>query len=608
MDSSTQRGQVLDLAGVLAREGNVDEVLAAALPLLLDISGAAAVLVFSRTAAGLQLTTRAGLELAAEAAQDGWLDSAPQTPQLDDVTVPASWETRGIARVASHALPGERDVLTVAWTGPVDEPAELALAISALDARVARARTEESLADLASRVDSAQQLAEMGDYDWHIPSDTSTWSDQLFRIYGYEPGSFHPSYEKFLSLIHPEDRDRISAVHQEAYATGEPYRMIERIVRPDGEVRYLSSNGEVILDAENTPVRMRGTCVDITERVLGDRERERIAARFQGLVESAPDAILVLGDDLRVMEANQRAHELLGGEPRGHRIHEILPGWPDNGTSAVRASGLRGNDLELDVTTVVVKPTNDAGPASNSDSNTVVALFLRDASVRLEREAMAARLAEAQLRRRQALEINDSVVQGLVAALYSLDQGSTSGSAAYLEHTLASARAMMDDLLVPLDGHGLRPGDLVRTAPAAIGDQAGVPSAREETLEERAHRVLVVDDAEDIRMLLRLRVEARDGLTVVGEAADGVAAVELASELQPDLVLLDLAMPRMDGLEALPLIRAAVPDVRVVVLSGFNQGTLANKALEAGADHYVVKGGSMRELLDLAESLFVPAS
>jgi PAS domain S-box-containing protein len=611
MDASTQRGQVLDLAGVLAREGNADEVLAAALPLLLDISGAAAVLVFSRSAAGLQLTTRAGLELSVEAAQDGWLDRAPETPHLSDAAVPASWETQGIARVASHVLSGKSELLTFAWTRSVDEPAELALAVSALDARLARARTEESLADLASRVDSAQQLAEMGDYDWHIPSDTNTWSDQLFRIYGYEPGSFHPSYEKFLSLIHPEDRDRISALHQNAYATGEPYQMIERIVRPDGEVRYLSSNGEVIFE-ENTPVRMRGTCVDITERVLGDRERERIAARFQGLVDSAPDAILVLGEDLRVMEANQRAHELLGGEPRGHRIHEILPGWPDNGASAVRASGLRGNDLELDVTTVVVKPTNDAGPASrstgSSDSNTVVALFLRDARARLEREAMAARLAEAQLRRRQALEINDSVVQGLVAALYSLDQGSTSGSAAYLEHTLASARAMMDDLLVPLDGHGLRPGDLVRTAPVAIGEKPGVASPRGETLEERAHRVLVVDDAEDIRMLLRLRVEARNGLTVVGEAADGVAAVELASELQPDLVLLDLAMPRMDGLEALPLIRAAVPDVRVVVLSGFNQGSLANKALEAGADHYVVKGGSMRELLDLAESLLAPAS
>ena len=126
--------------------------------------------------------------------------------------------------------------------------------------------------------------------------------------------------------------------------------------------------------------------------------------------------------------------------------------------------------------------------------------------------------------------------------------------------------------------------------------------------EERAHRILVVDDAEDLRMLLRLRMESRSGLTVVGEAADGVAAVEMASELQPDLVMLDLAMPRMDGLEALPLIRAAVPGVRVVVLSGFNQSTLAGKALEAGADHYVVKGGSMSRLLELVDSLLEPAS
>ena len=380
MDSSTQRGQVLDLAGVLAREGNADEVLAAALPLLLDISGAAAVLVFSRTAAGLQLTTRAGLELAAEAAQDGWLDPAPETPQLSDVAVPA-FMARPRASPGSRRTPSPARGTCSPWRGRVrwtslpSWPSPSAPWTRAWPGPGPR----RAWPTWRARVDSAQQLAEMGDYDWHIPSDTNTWSDQLFRIYGYEPGSFHPSYEKFLSLIHPEDRDRISAVHQQAYATGEPYQMIERIVRPDGEVRYLSSNGEVILDADNTPVRMRGTCVDITERVLGDRERERIAARFQGLVESAPDAILVLGDDLRVMEANQRAHELLGGEPRGHRIHEILPGWPDNGTSAVRASGLRGNDLELDVTTVVVKPTNDADPAGNSDSNTVVALFLRDA-------------------------------------------------------------------------------------------------------------------------------------------------------------------------------------------------------------------------------------
>ena len=167
---------------------------------------------------------------------------------------------------------------------------------------------------------------------------------------------------------------------------------------------------------------------------------------------------------------------------------------------------------------------------------------------------------------------------------------------AYLDQTLGAARAMMDDLLEPLDGEGLQPGDLVRTTPAVIGvPPVAAASHLEDTIDRKdSHRVLVVDDAEDLRMLLRARMETRNGLTVVGEAADGLAAVELASELQPDLVMLDLAMPRMDGLEALPLIRAAVPGVRVIVLSGFNQSSLAEKALEAGADQYVVKGGSMR--------------
>ena len=211
--------------------------------------------------------------------------------------------------------------------------------------------------------------------------------------------------------------------------------------------------------------------------------------------------------------------------------------------------------------------------------------------------------------RRKALEINDNVVQGLVAASYALDQGQVAECSAYLNRTLSSARAMMDGMLEPTHGQGFKPGDLVRTSAASLGVTVEtVTNARGMATQPGGHTVLVVDDADDLRMLLRSRMESRRGLTVVGEAADGLAAVELASELQPDLVMLDLAMPRMDGLEALPLIRAAVPGVRVIVLSGFNQSTLAEKAMEAGADRYVVKGGSMRQLLDLVDTVLDDAS
>lgn len=116
-------------------------------------------------------------------------------------------------------------------------------------------------------------------------------------------------------------------------------------------------------------------------------------------------------------------------------------------------------------------------------------------------------------------------------------------------------------------------------------------------------RVLLVDDAEELRALLRMGVDRADRLEVVGEAVDGVDAVEQAARLQPDLVVLDVAMPRMDGLEALPLIREAVPHVRVVVLSGFNEDTMADKARHAGADRYLVKGGPLGELVATLQSM-----
>ncbi len=238
--------------------------------------------------------------------------------------------------------------------------------------------------------------------------------------------------------------------------------MMERIVRPDGEVRYLATNGQVVMDSGGTPLRMRGTCIDITDQVLAERARESIAARFRGLVESAPDAILVLDDEGRILEANPKAHELLGGAPAGHLIREVLLARVRAGADTVPAVGFDGRELMLDVTTAAV---------TQVDTERLVAVFLRDAQVRLAGEAMAAKLGEAQLRRRQALEINDNVVQGLVAAAYALELDDPDQSATYLAGTLAAARTMMDDLLDPLTGDGTTPGDLVRSTPASFDAQ-----------------------------------------------------------------------------------------------------------------------------------------
>jgi signal transduction histidine kinase len=120
--------------------------------------------------------------------------------------------------------------------------------------------------------------------------------------------------------------------------------------------------------------------------------------------------------------------------------------------------------------------------------------------------------------------------------------------------------------------------------------------------------IVVVDDTPDIRLLLRVALESQGQFVVVAEAGDGRAAIELIAEHQPDAVLLDLAMPVMDGLEALPLIRQAAPDSKVIVLSGFDTSSMAERVINEGASAFVQKGASARTIVDeIAQTLGVDA-
>jgi YesN/AraC family two-component response regulator len=111
-------------------------------------------------------------------------------------------------------------------------------------------------------------------------------------------------------------------------------------------------------------------------------------------------------------------------------------------------------------------------------------------------------------------------------------------------------------------------------------------------------RVFLCDDVADIRLLFRLALEDRPGIEVVGEAGDGATGVEMITQLQPDVVLLDLAMPVMDGLQAIPLIHQHSPHTRIIVLSGFGDGPAAQSARERGIDRFLDKSCSLEEIAE----------
>ena len=109
-------------------------------------------------------------------------------------------------------------------------------------------------------------------------------------------------------------------------------------------------------------------------------------------------------------------------------------------------------------------------------------------------------------------------------------------------------------------------------------------------------RVMLVDDHDMVRRGLATFLMAKQDLMLVGEAADGIEALEVCAEVQPDVILMDLIMPGMDGAETTRAIREQWPDVQVIALTSFQEKNLIKEALKAGAIGYLLKNVTVEEL------------
>ena len=117
-------------------------------------------------------------------------------------------------------------------------------------------------------------------------------------------------------------------------------------------------------------------------------------------------------------------------------------------------------------------------------------------------------------------------------------------------------------------------------------------------------RVLIVDDHAVVREGLRALIDVEPEMELVGEAADGVEAVHKARSLQPDVILLDLVMPRMDGIDAIGEIKRENPDARILVVTSFAEDEKVFPAIKAGALGYLLKDSSPQELLQAIRDVY----
>jgi PAS domain S-box-containing protein len=144
-----------------------------------------------------------------------------------------------------------------------------------------RRRVEAELDQERVHLIEAQRLANLGSWVRDIDSDTSTWSDQLYEMYGVKRGEYAGSLDAFLKLVHPDDRERVQRQFTNAVRTGQGFRDERRIIRPNGEVRYLQNCVEVVKDAQGKVIRLFGISHDVTERrqaeMALERTREQLA-------------------------------------------------------------------------------------------------------------------------------------------------------------------------------------------------------------------------------------------------------------------------------------------------------------------------------------------
>ena len=164
-----------------------------------------------------------------------------------------------------------------------------------------RKLTEQALADQRRLLQEAQSVAGLGCWEWDPASGRLTWSEQLYRLYGLEPGSFQPSFQTYLERVHPDDRPHSGERVARALIDGRPFAAEERVVRPDGSLRWLRSHCEVVRDPGGRPMKLLGACLDVTQSHASEQALRAAAASLQALSR-------------RLVEAEEAERRRIAGE------------------------------------------------------------------------------------------------------------------------------------------------------------------------------------------------------------------------------------------------------------------------------------------------------
>jgi PAS domain S-box-containing protein len=510
-----------------------------------------------------------------------------------------------------------------------------------------RKRVEEELRKSEAQLVESQHIALMGNWEWDIANNKTSWSDPLYRVYGIRREDLVPSYEGYLSLVHPDDREKISGEIENILRGGKNSWYEHRIIRPDKTVRHHHVNVTVVLGDAGQPIKLVGTAQDITDRIFLENDlkqardvaiesarlKSEFLANMSHEIRTPMNGVigmtgLLLDTDLDQEQRDCAETIRTSGESLLTIINDILD------FSKIEAGKLHFEMLDFMLNNTVEDTIELLAERAHQKKIEFAALVNSDVPTGLRGDPGRLRQVltnlignaikftergEVIVRVQKESETNQDVVVRFIVSDTGIGISQTAQAKLFQAFTQADGSttrkyggtglglAISKQLVELMDGKmGVTstPGQGSQFwFTARFDKQTGAVIPRPQLMSLEKLRVLIVDDNATNRKILSHQLGSWGMLHE--EAESGFQALELlrsaaAAGAPYDLAILDLMMPDMDGFEVARSIKSdpSIAAMHLVMLTSFGERGHGAAAREAGVAAYLTKPVRQSQLFD----------
>jgi|GEM_PF-618500 len=511
----------------------------------------------------------------------------------------------------------------------------------------------DSLRESREDLNRAQAVAKTGSWRLDVRENKLLWSDEAYRIFGIPKGT-PLTYETFISAVHPDDRAYVQ--HKwTAALKGELYDVEHRIMAGD-KLKWVRENAELEFDAEGNLRGGFGTVQDITARRQMEEElrrsRDELEIRVQertAELKRRAEQLSLLASELTLTEERERRRL---AEILHDHLQQLLVGARLSLESLTPQIAEEHQHALRNVCNLLMESIDTSRSLTAELSPPI--LYQRGLTAALEWLARW-------MREKYGLDIKLKVdhevgitQEDIMVLLFQSVRELLFNVVKHARINAAEVRMFREDpeqlrIVVSDRGVGFDPNGMWReseqtcgfgmftirerlellggrveveskpgqgssfTLIAPLGKAGALEKVQAETITpvrvdlsvlsskgaktEKRIRLLLVDDHIVMRQGLSTMLSGHPDIEIVGEAADGEAAVRFARKFNPDVILMDINMPRMNGIEATRIIHAELPHIRIIGLSMFDDFDIASAVIDAGAVAYLTKAGSTEGLL-----------